>query len=220
MPQESGNTPSDLIQAPESPWLSGNSENLGSNEGPKSSPAVGEATTIDQGNSHAEFDSSQSQNLAFLDGTDVIPKIPPILFPEIPDIIQKNVPEFIDGVRQWLRNPEQPKCSYGYHEFCCQLAAPDPKLGPKGRDIVEMSKRRKKCSLCTRKNPNFSDLPLSSPKTMAPHAALIWVPYSGSRDRLECYFPENIFCCFCMDGVRTIRIGSEFLPNNSNAGAD
>lgn len=152
MPQDSENTARDLIQAPESPWLSLNNENLGSNAWPENSPAAGEAITIDQGNSHTEFDSSQSQNLAFLDGTtDVIPKLPPIPFPEVPDLIRKSVPEFIDDVRQWLRDPQRPECDYGYHEFCCQLGAPDPKMGPKGRDTDELSKRRRKCSLCTRK---------------------------------------------------------------------
>lgn len=156
MPQDSGNTARDLIQAPESPWLSLNNENLGSNAWPENSPAAGEAITIDQGNSHTEFDSSQSQNLAFLDGTtDVIPKLPPIPFPEVPDLIRKNVPEFIDDVRQWLRDPQRPECDYGYHEFCCQVGAPDPKMGPKGRDTDELSKRRRKCSLCTLKIRTF-----------------------------------------------------------------
>ena len=163
MTQDSGNTLSDLIQAPESPLLSWNNQNLGSNAWPEYSPAAGEATTINQGNSHTEFDSSHSQNLAFLDGTDVIPKMPPILFPGIPDLIQKNVPEFIDDVRQWLRDPKRPECDYGYHAFCCQIGAPDPNKGPKGRDIVELSKRRRKCSLCTRKIRTFLIFPSPPP---------------------------------------------------------
>lgn len=153
MPQDSRNTPSDMIQVPESPALSLNYENLGSNAWPLPSqnfPAAGsEATTIDRVNSHAEFGSRQSQNLAFLDGTDFVPKTPSIPLPTIPDIIPKNVPEFIDDVRQWLRAPQRPKCEYGYHEFCCQIGAPNPKRGPSGRDVAEVSKRRRKCARCT-----------------------------------------------------------------------
>lgn len=155
MPQGSRNSPSDLIQAPESLWLSSNFKYTGSNAWPNPSqnfPAVGrEATKPDQENSHVEFGSGNSQNLAFLDGTEVIPKTPSIPLPAIPDLIPKNIPEFIDNVRQWLREPQRPECDYGYHEFCCQIGAPDPKMGPPGRDLVELSKRRRKCAKCTRK---------------------------------------------------------------------
>lgn len=72
--------------------------------------------------------------------------------------------------------------------------------------------------VCGKSDPSWSSLFL--PKIVVPHAALIRVPFSGSKDRPECYFPEDVFCCFCMDGVRIIRIGSEFLFNNSITGAD
>lgn len=209
MSQGSRNTASDLIQVPESPRLS---LNPGSNPWPNPSqnfPAVGgEATRVDPENSNAEFGSRQSQNLAFLDETDVFPSIP---LPAIPDIIPKNIPEFIDNVRQWLRDPKRPECEYDYHELCCQLGAPDPKWGPPGRDLVELSKRRRKCAKCTRKIRSFLNIfpPPPLPHIIAPHASLKYVSFSGSKDRPECYFPEDIFCCFCMDGVCTICIGSE-----------
>lgn len=168
MPQDSRNTPSDLIQAPQSPWLSMNYENLGSNAWPNPSPNIpaagGETTTIDHENSHDEFGFGQSQNLAFLDGTDVIPKMPSIPLPAIPDLIPKNIPEFIDDVRQWLRDPQRPECQSGYHELCCQLGAPDPKLRPPGRDVVELSNRRRKCAKCTREIWSFLIIPPFPPK--------------------------------------------------------
>lgn len=194
MPQDFRNIPSDLIQAPESLGL----------------------TTIDQVNSQTEFESTPSENYAFLDGTDILPKLPSIPLPAIPDLSPKNIPEFIDNVRQWLRDPHRPQCQYGYYELCCQVGAPDPINAPPGRDTVERSKRRRKCARCMRENCSF----LIFPQSISPHVALIRVPFSGSRNRPECYFPEDVFCCFCMDGVRTIHIGSEFLFNNLITGAD
>lgn len=152
MPQDFRNTPVDLIQAPKSLGLSLNYKNLASKSWPNLSQkfpvAAGEATTIDQVNSQTEFGSTQSQNSAFLDGADVLPKLPSIPLPAVPDIIPKNIPEFIDDVRQWLKDPQRPECQYDYHELCCQMGPPDPNMGPRGRDLVELSKRRRKCARC------------------------------------------------------------------------
>lgn len=141
MPQDFRNIPSDLIQAPESLGL----------------------TTIDQVNSQTEFESRPSENYAFLDGTDILPKLPSIPLPAIPDLSPKNIPEFIDNVRQWLRDPQRPQCQYGYHELCCQVGAPDPINAPPGRDLVERSKRRRKCARCMRENCSFLIFPLPPP---------------------------------------------------------
>lgn len=209
MPQDSRNTPNNLIQAPESIGLSLNYKKLASNSWPnlsqKFSQAGDHATSIDQVNSQTEFGPSQSQNSAFLDGSDALPDFPPIPLPEIPDLIPKDIPEFIDGVRQWLRDPQRPECKNDYHELCCQKGAPDPIRGPPGRDLVELSTRRRKCSRCMHEIRSLLIVPLF-PQTIAPHAALILMPFSGSKSRPECYFPEDVFCCFCMDGVRTIQI--------------
>lgn len=167
MPQDSRNTPSDLIQAPESLGLSLNYKNLASNSWPNLSqkfPEAGsEATTIDQVNSQTEFGSRQSQNSAFLDRTDVLPKFPSIPLPAIPDLIPSDIPEFIDDVRQWLRDPQRPECQYDYHELCCQKGAPDPRTGPPGRDPVEISKRRRKCARCMQEIRSFLIVPLPPP---------------------------------------------------------
>lgn len=164
MPQDSRNTPVDLIQAPKSLGLSLNYKNLASKSWPNLSQkfpvAAGEATTIDQVNSQTEFGSTQSQNSAFLDGTDVLPKLPSIPLPAIPDLIPKNIPEFIDGVRQWLKDPQRPECQYDYHELCCQMGPPDPNMGPRGRDPVELSKRRRKCARCMQEIRSFLIIPL------------------------------------------------------------
>lgn len=209
MPQDSRNTPSDLIQAPESLGLSLNYKNLASNSWPNLSQkfpeAGGKAISIDQVNSQPEFGSRKSQNSALLDGTDVLPKFPSIPLPATPDLIPKDIPEFIDGVRQWLRDPQRPECQYGYHELCCQKGAPDPRTGPPGRDPIELSKRRRKCARCMQEIRSFLIVSFPPPNhRSACHSNT--GAFLGSKNRPECYFPEDVFCCFCMDGVGTIRI--------------
>lgn len=141
VPQDSRNIASDLIQAPESLGL----------------------TTIDQVNSQTDFGSTPFENYAFLDGTDILPKLPSIPLLPIPDLSPKNIPEFIDGVRQWLRDPQRPQCQYGYHELCCQVGAPNPSMGLPGRDPIEVSKRRRKCARCMREIRSFLIFPLPPP---------------------------------------------------------
>lgn len=162
MPQDSRNTPNDLIQAPESLGLSLNYKNLASNSWPnlnqKFPEAGSEAKTIDRLNSQTEFGSRQS-----LDGIDVLPQFPTIPLPPIPDLIPKNIPEFIDDVRQWFKDPQRPKCQYDYHELCCQKGAPDPTMGPPGRDPVEISKRRRKCARCMQEIRSFLIVPVPPP---------------------------------------------------------
>lgn len=167
MPQDSRNTPSDLIQSPESLGLSLNYNNLASNSWPnlsqKFSEAGGKATSIDQLNSQTEFGPSQSQYSAFLDGSDALPDLPSIPLPEFPDLVPKDIPEFIDGIRQWLRNPQRPECHDDYHELCCQKGAPDPIRGPPGRDPAELSTRRRKCSRCMHKTRSLLIVPPPPP---------------------------------------------------------
>lgn len=168
MPQDSRNTPSDLIQTPESLGLSLNYKNLASNSWPNLSQkfpeAGGRASSIDQADSQTGFGPSQSRKSAFLDGSDVLPDFPSIPLPAIPDLIPKDIPEFIDGVRQWLRDPHRPECRDDYYELCCQKGAPDPIRGPPGRDLVELSTRRRKCSRCMQEIRSLLIVPLPSPK--------------------------------------------------------
>lgn len=167
MPQDSRNTPSDSIQTPELLGLSLNYKNLASNSWPNLSQkfpeAGGRAPSIDQVDSQTGFGPSQSGKSAFLEGTDVLPDFPSIPLPAIPDLIPKDIPEFIDGVRQWLRDPQRPECRDDYHELCCQKGAPDPIIGPPGRNLVELSTRRRKCSRCMQEIRSLLIVPLPPP---------------------------------------------------------
>lgn len=72
--------------------------------------------------------------------------------------------------------------------------------------------------VCRKSDPSWSSLFL--PQTIAPHAISNTGAFLGSKNRPECYFPEDVFCCFCMDGVRTIHITPSSHSKNSNTGAD
>lgn len=92
-----------------------------------------------------------------------------ILIPSAPTQILQGVPEFIDGIGQWLSNRKKPECKANKHLLCCQKGAPrlkggkitvgripavEPKVHP---DLVEYSQRRRKCHSC-RQNPLLSVL--------------------------------------------------------------
>lgn len=100
-----------------------------------------------------------------------------ILIPSVPTQILDGVPEFIDGIRQWLSNPEKPKCKINKHPLCCQKGAPSTKDGiPRvGRrpsvppkvlfEPLEYSQRRRVCRSCMQPTqpPNLLFFQLSNP---------------------------------------------------------
>lgn len=101
-----------------------------------------------------------------------------ILIPSVPTQILDGVPEFIDGIRQWLSNPKKPECKVNKHPLCCQKGAPPikdgnpptagrpPSVPPKVLfEPLEYSQRRRVCRSCTQPTqpPNLLFFQLSNP---------------------------------------------------------
>lgn len=142
--------------------------------------------------------------------------------PFVPTQILEGVPEFIDAIGQWLKNRKKPECKVNKHLVCCQKGAPklhggkfsvgrapyvEPKVHP---ELLEYSQRRRECRSC-RQNPLISVL---SPvfqnllsyrnlQDIEDRLTKFVVGSIGSEDHPACQWPENVFCCYCKDFVRT-----------------
>lgn len=110
------------------------------------------------------INDNDSQSTAFLidngdGGVDIsIPSGMNIPIPSInPMQLFQGIPEFINGVRQWISQPQEPECKDGKFAFCCDQPGPKPKVGRRpGRpafataahDPVEYSQRKRHCTRC------------------------------------------------------------------------
>lgn len=138
------------------------------------------------------------------------------LIPSVPIQILDGVPELIDPVGWWLSNPKEPECKKNKYLYCCQKGAPklrngkvttgrSPVVEPKVLDDpAEYSQRRKICKNCT--NPLIYLFHLSNIEVFKISykglQSSMWVGIGSAGDP-ACQWPENIFCCYCKDAVRT-----------------
>lgn len=98
-----------------------------------------------------------------------------ILIPSVPTQILEGVPEFIDGIGQWLTNRKKPECKANKHLLCCQKGAPglkggkiavgrvpsfEPRVHP---DLIEYSQRRRLCHSCRQKPSLICSFPPPPP---------------------------------------------------------
>lgn len=194
------NFATDSISAPSSSESWANSDSVARTK-PSADSESSYLSTDDQSLLPAPVASlpSSTNKLGFkLDGLDEAPfPIPLIRF------FQIRLPEFHDdGTRQWLPEQKPPTCEGTYYLFCCEQGAPTNGVGRSSRrtkDDINLSKRRRICKRC--KLPERRSLAFLIHCNRERTGLIVDIWTIDNKHFAQCYFPENIFCCFCRDGV-------------------